>query len=80
MVIQFDMQKVAVKNLFRKMKKSIIYDGAKMCHEKGCCPVIQYDAENERVTINDPSKPENGSFSMSVKEYNLIIENAKPIE
>ena len=62
------------------MKGVIIYNGAEMCCKKDCCPIITHDKKAGTITIKDPAKPENGSFSMSVEEYNLIVRNAKPIK
>ena len=59
---------------------SIIYDGARYCGHCPCgCPQIEHSAEEGIVRISDPAKPENGSFTMSVAEYNALIKNAPPI-
>lgn len=61
--------------------KVVIYDGSKYC-EDGCgcgCPEVKLDLDTNTVTISDPSKPENGKFTMTVAEYNLLIKNAKSV-
>jgi len=56
-----------------------IYDGALMCHTSNCCPVVDYDTGKNTVVVHDPSKPENGSFTMTVDEWNMLIRSAKKI-
>lgn len=55
----------------------IIYNGAEFCHGSSGCPVVKYDQKDATVTISDPAKPQNGQYTMTVKEYNTLIENAK---
>lgn len=59
--------------------KTRIYDGAKLCHTSQCCPVIDFDDTSNMVTVHDPAKPENGSFTMTREEYNLLIANAQKV-
>ena len=59
--------------------KTVIYNGALLCHTANCCPVVEHDEEKGTVTISDPSKLENGSFTMTTEEWNLLAVNAKPI-
>lgn len=56
-----------------------IYNGALLCHTSNCCPVVDHDEEHKTVTIHDPSKPENGSFTMTTEEWNLLAKNAKEV-
>lgn len=59
--------------------KKVIYDGKLFCHTNDCCPVAEHDEQNKTVRISDPSKPENGAFTMSTEEWNILLQNAKPI-
>ena len=45
----------------------------------GACPVVDYNKLDNKITISDPSKPENGCFIMTVEEYNALIKNAKQV-
>lgn len=56
-----------------------IYDGALLCHTSNCCPVVDHDNNRNVVIIHDPSKPENGSFTMTTEEWNLLVKNAKEV-
>jgi hypothetical protein len=58
-----------------------VYDGALMCGTAGCgcgCPVVDR-ADDGNLVIWDPAKPENGKFILTVEEFNLLLQNAKPI-
>lgn len=57
-----------------------VYNGAQFCDEKSCCPVVDYSPEKGSVKISDPAKPRNGTFTMSIKEFNTLIKNAQPIK
>lgn len=56
-----------------------IYDGALWCDKCDKCPVADYLPGEDKVVIHDPHKPENGSVTMTVKEYNALIAHASPI-
>lgn len=60
-------------------ENEVVYNGANFC-SSGCCPVVRYDRKAGEVTISDPAKRQNGSFRMTVEEYNTLLKNAKPIE
>ncbi len=63
-------------------KQSIrIYDGANHC-SCGCgeCPVVDYLPKQGMVKVSDPAKPENGTFMMTVDEYNTLLKNATEIK
>jgi hypothetical protein len=63
-----------------KTQKTIqIYDGKNFCPECDQCPIVEHLPEEGMVIIKDPAKPENGEFKMTVKEYNLLINNAPKI-
>lgn len=58
----------------------ILYNGANFCGDCGCgCPVIYLDEKNKMIVINDPAKPENGEYKMTVDEYNTLLKNARPL-
>lgn len=61
------------------LKSQRIYDGSNFCHTDNCCPVVDHHAQDNTVTIHDPAKPENGSFKMTVEEYNTLLKNATPV-
>ncbi len=62
-------------------KKNIrLYNGKLFCPSCHDCPIVDYSPKKKLVTINDPSKPENGSFVMTPEEYNALIKNAKPVK
>jgi len=64
----------------KKEKFIKIYDGNDYCAPFPGCPIVEYSPKEKIVKISDPKRPENGKFVMSVKEYNLLIKNAKTIE
>ncbi len=70
------------KNNLKNMKeKSIkIYDGNDYCFGGLGCPLVEYAPKEKMVKISDPKKSENGSFIMSVEEYNSLLKNAKTIQ
>jgi hypothetical protein len=56
-----------------------VYDGSKFC--KGShCPVVDHIIKRGKVIIYDPDKPKNGRFVTTVREYNLLLVNAKLIK
>ncbi|MCL6096602.1 MAG: hypothetical protein M1444_02910 [Patescibacteria group bacterium] len=63
------------------MKKTHVelYNGANFCHGKSSCPVVVYDKKAATIRLNDPAKPENGQYTMTVEEYNTLLENAKKV-
>lgn len=57
-----------------------IYDGSIRCGDSSCttnygCPVIDYDESDNTVAIHDPEKPENGKYTMTLKEYQAIVDS-----
>lgn len=58
---------------------NLLYDGRALCHENGCCPLVE-SLPNGRVRVYDPAKPENGSFTCTAEEYNLLLAHAKRAE
>jgi hypothetical protein len=63
-----------------KMAQTLrIYNGVDFCHDKDCCPVVDFDKQSNKVMIHDPAKPENGRFSMTIEEFNTLLENAQPV-
>ncbi len=56
-----------------------IYDGKENCGV-GACPKVDHDTSEQMVKIYDPAKPKNGSFKMTVKEWNTMLKHAKPVE
>jgi len=64
----------------KKEKFIKIYDGKDYCFGGLGCPIAEYSPDKKLVKISDPEKPQNGRFVMSVKEYNLMLKNAKTIE
>ena len=56
-----------------------IYDGAAFCSECQNCPVVDHNRTDGSVALSDPTKPERGSFMMTVEEYNTLLANAKPV-
>lgn len=59
-----------------------IYNGKLYCDDDGCdcgCPVVEYDEERKVVFIYDPDRPKNGKYQMTPKEYNDLLQNAKPV-
>ncbi len=62
-----------------KTKAIRIYNGANFCPDCDECPVIDHLPQKGMVQISDPAKPENGKFTMTVKEYNILLKNAKKI-
>ncbi len=56
-----------------------VYDGSRWCDKCGTCPVVDLAPDGLNVVIHDPDKPGNGSFTMTVKEYNTLITNGRPI-
>ena len=57
-----------------------VYDGSLRCGQCPCgCPVADYDKTTDMVTITDPTKPENGTFTMTRAEFNELVANAKQI-
>lgn len=69
-----------VNYLTEKVMLREIYNGKSMCHTDDCCPVAVLDEEKGSVTISDPKKPENGSFTMTKDEWNTLVKNAKPVD
>lgn len=61
------------------MKSVRVYDGSLWCDKCGACPVVDLAPDGVNVVIHDPDKPGNGSFTMTVKEYNALIVNGRPI-
>lgn len=59
--------------------KKLVYDGKLFCHTNNCCPVAEYDDQHKTVSISDPSKPENGTFTMTAGEWNTLLQNARPV-
>lgn len=60
------------------MKTQIqLYNGANFCHDSSSCPVVMHDKNAATVTLSDPAKPQNGQYTMTVEEYNALLENAK---
>jgi hypothetical protein len=60
------------------MKKRI-YNGADFCEHCDACPVVDHDPKTHTVVLHDPKKPERGSFTMTVKEYNDLLRHGKPL-
>lgn len=56
-----------------------IYDGANFCESCSACPVVEYAHESGVVRMSDPAKPERGSFTMTVGEYNALLTHAQKI-
>ena len=56
-----------------------VYDGRGYCPDCDKCPVVDLIEEKEIVKISDPDKPENGSFTMTVSEYNALLKHANKI-
>lgn len=58
----------------------VVYDGALECRtcRSAKCPKVVLQSDN-RVRIFDPDKPESGSFTMSVEEWNSMVNTALPI-
>ncbi len=56
-----------------------LYSGANFCHNSSSCPVVVYDKKAGAITISDPAKPQNGQYTMTVEEYNTLLENAKRV-
>ncbi|MBD3250859.1 hypothetical protein GF380_00045 [Candidatus Uhrbacteria bacterium] len=60
--------------------QQVVYNGALYCSP--CCsncPEAKYDPIKGTVTIADPAKPQNGSFTMSTQEWNALVTHGKPI-
>ncbi len=66
--------------LTEKIMLREIYNAKPMCHTAYCCPMAVLDEERGLVTISDPAKSENGSFTMTKDEWNALVKNAKPID
>ncbi|MDO8571270.1 MAG: hypothetical protein Q7R79_01155 [bacterium] len=54
-----------------------IYDGADYCPGCTACPVAEYHEGSKSVVLRDPTKPQNGRFTMTVDEYNTLLRNAQ---
>jgi hypothetical protein len=61
------------------MKSLRLYDGSSFCDKCDKCPVVDLLPEEGNVVIHDPHKPENGKFKMTVREFNTLLGNARPI-
>lgn len=60
------------------MKTQIeLYNGANFCHGSSGCPVIIHNKRAGTITLSDSAKPQNGQYTMTVEEYNTLLENAK---
>lgn len=57
-----------------------IYDGVAFCQDGGCCPVVDHYSHDGQVILHDPAKPENGSFTMTVEEYNAFLQNTSVVK
>lgn len=57
-----------------------VYDGSMFCPDCNDCPVVDFAPTEKTVTISDSAKPENGKFTMTLDEYNILVRNAKEIK
>lgn len=53
-----------------------IYECAPCC---AACPVADLDVLRNTVTLHDPEKPENGSFTMTRAEWNALVRGSRVI-
>lgn len=63
----------------KENKVKRLYDGAAYCNSCSNCPVVDYHPDQNVIKISDPAKPEKGYFTMTVEEYNTLLEHAKKI-
>lgn len=59
------------------MPRTRIYDQATLCGDNNCCPVIDKDEKSGKITISDPSFPDQGAFVFKDEaEARTFFENA----